>query len=155
MPPGSSSPTLTTRFGRVVNGQFDPMIAFGGPTLQAKGIGPFKGFNFVGEVVPTQATIVAHRRTIPLFGLGLVDAIPDQAIVTLSAQQHSMSPATAGVVSTTVDPDTGPGAGRPVRLEGPGRLARRVRRRRPGQRDGRHHPGLFPSKTARKATARS
>ena len=98
---------LTTRFGRIVNNQFDPMIAFGGPTLQAQGIGKFKGVNFVGEVVPPQATIVAHRRTIPLFGLGLVDAVPDAALIALSAQQHETSPSTAGVVSLTTDPITG------------------------------------------------
>jgi CxxC motif-containing protein (DUF1111 family) len=107
LPAGSSSPTLTTRFGRITGGQFDPMTAFGGPTLQSNGIGKFKGVNFVGEVVPSQATIVAHRRTIPLFGLGLVDAIPDAVLIGLAAEQLEMSPSTAGTVSLTIDPDTG------------------------------------------------
>jgi len=58
-----------------VNGQFDPLIAFGGLLIQDRGIGRFKGVNFVGEVIPRQATIVARRRTVPLFGLGLIDAV--------------------------------------------------------------------------------
>jgi len=106
-PPGSSSPILTTRFGRIVNGQFDPMNAFGGPTLQTQGIGKFGSVNFVGETVPKQATIVAQRRTTPLFGLGLVDAVPDNALIGLSAHQHATFPQFAGVVSLTVDPDNG------------------------------------------------
>jgi hypothetical protein len=65
--PGGSGPRLVTRFGRIVNGQYDQMTAFGGPQVQDKGIGRFNGVNFVGEVVPPQATIVARRRTIPLF----------------------------------------------------------------------------------------
>ena len=69
---GGGSTILETRFGRMVNGQFDPMTAFGGSLIQNNGIGRFNGVNFVGEVVPKQATIVAGRRTTPLFGLGLV-----------------------------------------------------------------------------------
>jgi CxxC motif-containing protein (DUF1111 family) len=83
------------------------MTAFGGPTLQSQGIGKFNGVNFVGEVVPKQATIVAHRRTIPLFGLGLVDAVPDAALIGLAAQQEETFPQFAGTVSLTVDPDNG------------------------------------------------
>jgi CxxC motif-containing protein (DUF1111 family) len=90
-----------------VNQQFDPMVEFGGPSIQAKGIGFAGGVKFVGEVVPSQATIVARRRTIPLFGLGLVDALPDSALMQLSAHQHQASPATAGVVAMVVDAATG------------------------------------------------
>jgi CxxC motif-containing protein (DUF1111 family) len=104
---GGSSSILTTRFGRIINSQFDPMVAYGGPTLQSQGIGKFNGVNFVGEVVPPQATIVAHRRTIPLFGLGLVDAIPGSAIMALAKHQATATPSTAGVPSIATDPITG------------------------------------------------
>ena len=63
--------------------------------------------NFVGEVVPPQATIVARRRTIPLFGLGLVDAVPDETFVEPRAEQHANNPATAGRPSLVTDPVTG------------------------------------------------
>ena len=85
---GGGSTTIETRFGRMVNGQFDPMTAFGGSLIQKQGIGFFNGVNFVGEVVPQAATIVAGRRTTPLFGLGLVDAVPNgtlQEVASLEA----------------------------------------------------------------------
>lgn len=99
-----------TRFGRIVNGQFDPMIAFGGPLLQDRGIGRFNRVNFVGEVVPPQATIVARRRTTQLFGLGLVDAVPDSVFMQLAQHEHQTNPATAGRPSPVIDPVTGTGA---------------------------------------------
>jgi CxxC motif-containing protein (DUF1111 family) len=83
------------------------MIAFGGPQVQDKGIGRFNGVNFVGEIVPPQATIVAQRRTIPLFGLGLVDAVSDQTFLSIAHQRSVSTPATAGQVSIVVDPATG------------------------------------------------
>jgi CxxC motif-containing protein (DUF1111 family) len=36
---------------------------------------------FVQDILPTDATQVAHRKTTPLFGLGLVDGIPDGDII--------------------------------------------------------------------------
>jgi CxxC motif-containing protein (DUF1111 family) len=88
-------------------GVFDPLVAFGGPQIQDHGIGRFNGVTFVGEVVPPQATIVAKRRTIPLFGLGLVDAVPDETFIQLAQEQTVNTPDTAGVVNFVVDPATG------------------------------------------------
>ncbi len=105
--PGGGGARLVTHFGRVTGGQFDPMIAFGGPQLQDKGIGKFNKVNFVGEVVPPQATIVARRKTIPLFGLGLVDALPEQFFVQMANQEAIHNPMTAGRISEVVDPVTG------------------------------------------------
>lgn len=101
--PGGAGARLVTRFGRLINGQYDPMTEFGGPLIQSQGIGTFNGVNFVGEVVPHAATIVAHRRTTPLFGLGLVDAVPDEDLVMLSLQQSQLNPMTAGTPSTVAD----------------------------------------------------
>jgi CxxC motif-containing protein (DUF1111 family) len=105
--PGASGPELVTHFGRYFGNTFDPMTAFGGPVIQAKGIGKFNGVNFVGEVVPPQATVVARRRTQALFGLGLVDAVPDAVFIALAEHEHATSPLTAGGVSMVVDPSTG------------------------------------------------
>ena len=73
---GGGSDLLVTRFGRMVDGRFDPMDSQGGSLLQQFAIDPA-----VQEVVPHDATVVAHRPSTPLFGLGLVEAIPDSAIV--------------------------------------------------------------------------
>jgi CxxC motif-containing protein (DUF1111 family) len=96
-----------THFGRLVGGQFDPMIEFGGPQLQDRGIGRFNGVNFVGEVIPPQATIVAQRRTIPVFGLGLVDAVPDATLVAIARQQLQTNPLIAGRAHLVADPASG------------------------------------------------
>ena len=73
--PGGSSPIRVTRFGRVVNGQFDPLTDKGGSLLQRLAIN-----RAAREVVPPEANIVANRLSTPLFGAGLIEAIPDAAI---------------------------------------------------------------------------
>lgn len=73
--PGGSSPIRVTRFGRVVNGQFDPLADKGGSLLQRLAIN-----RAAREVVPPEANVVADRLSTPLFGAGLIEAIPDAAI---------------------------------------------------------------------------
>ncbi|MDB5348824.1 MAG: hypothetical protein JWN86_71 [Planctomycetota bacterium] len=104
---GGSGNRLVTRIGRITAGQFDPMIEFGGPLIQDRGIGRFNGVKFEGEVVPREARIVARRRTVPLFGLGLVDAVPDDTFVAIALQEQQFSPLTAGRPSLVADPITG------------------------------------------------
>ncbi len=110
---GGGSTTIETRFGRMVNGQFDPMTAYGGSLIQKQGIGFFNGVNFVGEVVPRAATVVAGRRTTPLFGLGLVDAVPNATLQEVASLEAQYAPDTAGRVNVLTDQATGePIAGR-------------------------------------------
>jgi CxxC motif-containing protein (DUF1111 family) len=104
---GGGSTRLETRFGRLVNGVFDPMVEFGGSLIQVKGIGLLSGVNFVGEVVPPQATIVAERRATPLFGLGLVDNVPDAFLQQIAAHEQTHTPATAGRVNIVLDAASG------------------------------------------------
>lgn len=72
---GGGSDILETRFGRMVNGLFDPMAEQGGSLLQQFSVSPS-----CAEIVPTNATVVALRQTTPTFGFGLIDAIPDATI---------------------------------------------------------------------------
>jgi CxxC motif-containing protein (DUF1111 family) len=104
---GGSSTQFETRFGQVIGGVFDPMTELGGSLLQNQGIGngPW-GYYFVGEVVPPQANVVAKRRVTPLFGAGLVEAVPDAVLNAIAAQQQLMSPATAGRPNLLVEPAT-------------------------------------------------
>jgi CxxC motif-containing protein (DUF1111 family) len=55
---------------------FDPLASLGGSLLQERAI-RWSGL----EVVPPQANVVARRITTPLFGLGLIEAIPDATIM--------------------------------------------------------------------------
>jgi CxxC motif-containing protein (DUF1111 family) len=105
--PGGGSTTIETRFGRVVNGQFDPMTEFGGSLIQRQGIGLYNGVNFVGEVVPPQATVSAGRRTTPLFGLGLVNAVPDSTFQQLASLEQQYTKSTAGRANILIDQATG------------------------------------------------
>jgi CxxC motif-containing protein (DUF1111 family) len=73
---GGSSNITTTRFGRVTNGVFDPLTSLGGSLLQERAISQ-DGL----ERVPSQANVTALRQTTPLFGLGLIEAIPDATIL--------------------------------------------------------------------------
>lgn len=100
---GGASTTVETRFGRILNGKFDPMTEFGGSLIQTTGIGSQGPTNFVGETVPHEATIVAHRLTTPLFGLGLVDAVPDDEFKAIALVQKIVSPSTAGKVAMVTD----------------------------------------------------
>ncbi|MEO6171921.1 MAG: di-heme oxidoredictase family protein [Arenimonas sp.] len=82
---GGSSGIFVTRFGRTVNGHFDALTAVGGSLLQSDAI------NIAAlELVPAAANTVAHRQSTPLFGLGLIEAIPDDAIIANAARQNSL-----------------------------------------------------------------
>jgi Di-haem oxidoreductase, putative peroxidase len=104
---GGGSEVLETRFGTVTDGAFDPLVERGGSLIQTDGIGAQGACVFVGETVPAEATAVARRRATPLFGLGLVDAVPDATFVTLARQQARRRPETAGRPSMVVDVTTG------------------------------------------------
>src|SRR5262245_55621049 len=100
---GGGSTIVERRFGTTTDGVFDPLEALGGSLIQRAGIGPAGACTFVGEQVPPEATIVAGRRTTPLFGLGLVDAVPDAAFLALARAQKFFQPSTAGRANIVTD----------------------------------------------------
>ena len=73
---GGASHINVTRFGRVEKGIFDSLDSLGGSLLQELSIDPA-----AREFVPREANIVSRRQTTPLFGLGLVEAIPEATIL--------------------------------------------------------------------------
>jgi len=77
---GGASRRTVTRFGKTTNGVFDPLTAQGGSLLQARAIDP--AFR---EVIPAAANTVARRVTTPLFGAGLIEAIPDSSLLAAAA----------------------------------------------------------------------
>ncbi|HYV65304.1 MAG TPA: di-heme oxidoredictase family protein [Myxococcales bacterium] len=114
---GGSNGRLETRFGkRNADGTFDPLAALGGSLLQDHAIGVQPShtppdasvtFNFIPEVVPAEANVVAKRRTTPLFGLGLVDAVPDAEIRVIADLQRLFFPSIAGKVAVVTDLTSG------------------------------------------------
>lgn len=105
---GGGSAVLETRFGTLSpNGTFDPLSQFGGSLIQLQGIGPNGECDYVSEIVPPEATIVAGRRTTPLFGLGLVDATPDSTFRQIARDESFDRDGIAGLVSMVTNISTG------------------------------------------------
>jgi CxxC motif-containing protein (DUF1111 family) len=112
---GGSGPNTERRFGRFVNGIFDPLDELGGTLRQLFTVGNFNNPNLPAasrgrcqpgnptlccvpaEVDPPQATVRnVGRVTQTLFGLGLVDSVPDSFFDGLAAAQPA---AIRGVVN--------------------------------------------------------
>jgi len=75
-PVGGSGTITITMFGRMIDGRFDPLHELGGPRLHAEAVG-----EQCRETLPRQANVVASRITTSLLGVGLIEAIPDEAIL--------------------------------------------------------------------------
>ena len=104
---GGSEPNVgvarETRISRIFNGRFDPLdgsvsVDRGGQLLQQRAI-DVQGCTLKGEAVPPEATIVSSRNSTPLFGAGLMEAIPESTI--LGNQRNGGRP------NYVSNPDTG------------------------------------------------
>ncbi len=105
---GGGSEILETRFGRIGDdGLFDGMAELGGSLIQRNGIGVSGDCEYLAELVPPDATIVADRRTTPLFGLGLVDATRDVTFYAIRAEELRHPDGIAGTVAVVPNISTG------------------------------------------------
>ena len=105
---GGGAEFLETRFGRMGDdGFFDSMPEYGGSLIQRNGIGIAGDCDYLAELVPGEATVVAKRRATPIFGLGLVDATPDTAFWAIAAEQAHHPDGIAGIVSVVANLATG------------------------------------------------
>ena len=89
---GGAGEQIERRFGAVVNGRFSSMSNAGGSLRQLQTLGSFTNgslsCNVPLEVEPAGATVHnVGRLTTPLFGLGLVDAMPDSFFTALAASE--------------------------------------------------------------------
>ncbi len=135
---GGAGEQIERRFGRVSNGIFDPQANLGGSLRQLFTVANFNNPNLPAasrgrcqagnptlccvplEQEPSTATVRnVGRRTIPLFGLGLVDAVPDSFFDTLAAAQPA---AIRGIVNRV--PVVIPNPGDPTQSLGSMRVAR-------------------------------
>ncbi len=80
---GASPDNRVIRFARQVEGQpFDPLLNLGGPNLQKFSVADeLPGCLLAGEVMPPEANLTGMRQPPQLFGLGLIQAIPDSTIL--------------------------------------------------------------------------
>jgi CxxC motif-containing protein (DUF1111 family) len=85
--PGGASPRNVTHFGRNTNGVFDPLSTLGGSLLQNSAISAA-----AAEVIPRQANVIARRQSTPIFGAGLIEAIPEATLL-----QNEARPSVDGI----------------------------------------------------------
>jgi CxxC motif-containing protein (DUF1111 family) len=89
---GGAGQNIEQRYGTILNGTFNTLAATGGSLRQLFGLGGFNvgGLNCNSGVDANPApgaTIFAGRVTTPLFGLGLVDSLPDAVFSTLASRE--------------------------------------------------------------------
>jgi len=89
---GGSGLNIERRFGRFANGVFNTLAAEGGSLrdLFSNGTYDFNGQSCTipVEATPADANVVERgRRSIPLFGLGLFDSLPDAVFAQVQATQ--------------------------------------------------------------------
>ncbi|MBA3916594.1 MAG: hypothetical protein H0X25_22665, partial [Acidobacteriales bacterium] len=80
---GGLSTVSVTHFGKTnLDGTFNPLTEEGGDIQQPKSTTKLRnGCTLAGETVPADATIVARRLSIPLFGDGLINSISEADIL--------------------------------------------------------------------------
>ncbi len=63
-------------------GGFDPLTHLGGPVRSQRTVrSMLPGCRLQGESVPKEANVKAHRQPPPLYGLGLMEAVDEEAII--------------------------------------------------------------------------
>jgi len=97
---GGGSFFAVTRFGLSTAGVYDPLTELDGNMLHSRAIAPA-----LLETVPVGANVTTKRLTTPIYGGGLVEAIPDETIV-LNSQLPKFYGVT-GKVAWVIDAATG------------------------------------------------
>jgi CxxC motif-containing protein (DUF1111 family) len=97
---GGSSEVSETRAARTEGGMYHEMP--GGSLFQSKATRPE-----CAERTPPRANVVAKRQTQPLFGSGLIEAVPDDQIKDYAALQAASHPEQAGRLHNVLDVASG------------------------------------------------
>ena len=130
---------------RNANGEFE--------TLDASGDTLFHMFSVPGHgcqpVLPPDTNVFARRVPIPLFGAGLVEAIPDETLLRARRPQRSQRRRRQRPRRAHRRRRNRRAPCRTVRVEGAARHAHYLRRRRLSQRDGNHQRSVPARKRVR------
>ncbi|PYL00762.1 MAG: hypothetical protein DME19_04115 [Verrucomicrobia bacterium] len=81
----------------------DPLFQEGGPVIQQDATPLLRAKGIEKEQIPPSATSQARRSTPPLFGFGLVDAIPESAILSHERRHGAYRDGIAGHANRTID----------------------------------------------------
>jgi CxxC motif-containing protein (DUF1111 family) len=109
---GGSSPELDVarevRIGRIRFGMFDPLAELGGSVLQRRSIKEeMPDCPVEGERVPPEASLVSLRATPPLFGDGLIEAIPVTEILKRADPNDTNRDGISGRPNLVFNPESG------------------------------------------------
>jgi len=83
-----------SRFGRMVDGEFDPMREKGGPQLQNRSVS-----GFTAEEIPEEATGVAELTAPIVVGMGFLEAVDDSTIINMADPNDSDGDGISGRVN--------------------------------------------------------
>jgi len=81
----------------------DPLFQEGGPVIQQEATPLLKAKGIEKEQIPPSATAQARRSTPPVFGFGLVDAIPESTILSHEGYPDGRGEAISGRANRTID----------------------------------------------------
>jgi len=81
----------------------DPLFEEGGPVVQQDATPLLRALGVLKEPVPLHATAQGRRSSPPLFGFGLVDAIPEATILAHEDAMHSHGDGIRGHANRTID----------------------------------------------------
>ncbi len=87
------------RVGRLLDGAFDPLAGRGGPVARSHAVYELGSACTLKPGIPAEANLTSIRNTPPLFGFGLIDQIPDEAILALAVPQADGVNGRANLVS--------------------------------------------------------
>lgn len=91
--------TTLTRYGRYEDGQWDPMVAHGGPQLQHRAVA-----GYTPEAIPAEATGVTRLMPPAVTGLGYLEAVPDAALLALADPDDDDGDGISGVPNWITPP---------------------------------------------------
>ena len=98
---GNEVETHATRF--VAPSSCDPLFEEGGPVIQQDATPLLRAKGILKEEIPSQATGQAQRSSPPLFGFGLIDAIPEKSILAYEDPNDSDHDGISGRANRTID----------------------------------------------------
>lgn len=98
--------SIVTRIGAIVSGNYSDLENMGGALLQVRSLREvIPNFPVFPEVIPAGAQFVSRRQTTPVFGMGLMEAIPSETI--LSRSGVNQGDGIMGVANMVLNPESG------------------------------------------------
>ena len=100
---GSSASVRVLKATRFVDGRCDRLEEFGGDNIQLRVTELFAAHGFGPEDIPPEATDSGYVTAPSLFGLGLIEAIPDSALLSIADPEDRDGDGISGRLPRTAD----------------------------------------------------